>query len=78
MFLYIAKSEIDRIFESRVAKAKEFVGNADEALKNGQIDDALRYYYWSYCLVKSLRYPNEAKILSTVRNARCWHGCPRG
>ena len=62
VFLYIAKSEIDRIFESRVAKAKEFVGNANEALKNGQIDDALRYYYWSYCLVKSLRYPNEAKI----------------
>lgn len=62
VFLYIAKAEIDRIFESRVAKAKEFVGNADEALKNGQIDDALRYYYWSYCLVKSLRYPNEAKI----------------
>lgn len=62
VFLYIVKSEIDRIFESRVAKAKEFVGNADEALKNGQIDDALRYYYWSYCLVKSLRYPNEAKI----------------
>ena len=62
VFLYIAKSEIDRIFESRVAKAKEFVGNADEALKNGQIDDALRYYYWSNCLVKSLRYPNEAKI----------------
>ena len=62
VFLYISKSEIDRIFESRVAKAKEFVGNADEALKNGQIDDALRYYYWSYCLVKSLRYPNEAKI----------------
>lgn len=62
VFLYIAKSEIDRIFESRVAKAKEFVGNADEALKNGQVDDALRYYYWSYCLVKSLRYPNEAKI----------------
>lgn len=62
VFLYIAKSEIDRIFESRVVKAKEFVGNADEALKNGQIDDALRYYYWSYCLVKSLRYPNEAKI----------------
>lgn len=62
VFLYIAKSEIDRIFESRVAKAKEFVGNADEALKNGQIDDGLRYYYWSYCLVKSLRYPNEAKI----------------
>lgn len=62
VFLYIAKSEIDRIFESRVAKAKEFVGNADEALKNGQIDDALRYYYWSYCLVESLRYPNEAKI----------------
>lgn len=62
VFLYIAKSEIDRIFKSRLAKAKEFVGNADEALKNGQIDDALRYYYWSYCLVKSLRYPNEAKI----------------
>lgn len=37
VFLYIAKSEIDRIFESRVAKAKEFVGNADEALKTDRL-----------------------------------------
>ena len=31
------------------------------ALEKQQIDDALRYYYWAYALVNSLRYPNEAK-----------------
>ena len=58
---YIRRSEIDRIFDSRKNKVYEFIEIADVALSKLQIDDALRYYYWAYSLVKSLRYPNEAK-----------------
>ena len=58
---FIRRSEIDRIFESRKSKVYEFIEIADAALSKQQIDDALRYYYWAYSLVKSLRYPNEAK-----------------
>ena len=58
---YIRRSEIDRIFDSRKSKVYEFIEIADAALSKQQIDDALRYYYWAYSLVKSLRYPNEAK-----------------
>ncbi len=62
VFMYVLVSEIDRIFESRIEKAKCLVGYADDALEKLQIDDALRCLYWSYSLVKSLRYPNETYI----------------
>ena len=52
---YIRRSEIDRIFDSRKDKVYEFIEIADIALSKQQIDDALRYYYWAYSLVKSLR-----------------------
>lgn len=58
---YARHSEIDRIFASRTNKVYEFIDIAETALAKQQIDDALRYYYWAYALVKSLRYPNEAK-----------------
>ena len=58
---YVRRAEIDRIFESRKNKVFEFIDIADSALGKLQIDDALRYYYWAYSLVKSLMYPNEAK-----------------
>ncbi len=59
---YVKRAEIDRIFISRRNKVYEFIEIADVALSKQQIDDALRYYYWAYSLVKSLRYPNEAKM----------------
>ncbi len=62
VFRYVKKSEIDRIFQDRLAKAKTFVDHAGVALGKKQIDDALRYYYWAFNLVKSLRYPNEAMM----------------
>lgn len=62
VFRYVRKSEIDRIFKSRAEKAVFLVENAGKSLEKRQIDDALRQLYWSFCLVKSLRYPNEAKM----------------
>lgn len=61
---YIKRSEIDRIFESRKVKVLEMVRLADKALEQNRIDNALKYYYWSYVLVKSLRYPNEPTYTS--------------
>lgn len=59
VFRYIRKSEIHRIFEARKNKIAELAGIAESAESKGQVDDALRYYYWSYVLLKTMRYPNE-------------------
>lgn len=58
---YISESELDRIFTSRIEKAIGLIEDSEEALDNLQIDDALRNLYWSFALVGSVRYPNEAK-----------------
>lgn len=62
VFRYIKKSEIDKIFLARRAKALEYVRLGDDALTEVQIDDALKYYYWALCLARSLRYPTDAKV----------------
>lgn len=59
VFRYIRKSEIDRIFEGRKNKIMELTDIAETADEKDQVDDALRYYYWAYVLLKSMRYPNE-------------------
>lgn len=63
VFRYIRKSEINRIFEGRKNKIIELAGIAEAADEKNQVDDALRYYYWSYVLLKSMRYPNEVKYV---------------
>lgn len=59
---YVKVAEIARIFEGRKAKVFDMVESAGRAEKKGKIDDALRYYYWSLCLLKSLQYANEVKF----------------
>ena len=61
---YVKVAEIDRIFEGRKAKVFDMVESAVRAEQKGKIDDALRYYYWSLCLLKSLQYANEVKFTS--------------
>lgn len=58
---YMKKSELARIFDNRVAKAKDMLVIADECLSNKKIDMALQYYYWSYSLIRSVQFPNEIK-----------------
>lgn len=58
---YIKVSEVDRIFEGRKVKVLDMVDMAERAEKKAKIDDALRYYYWAYELLKSLQHPNEIR-----------------
>lgn len=58
---YIKRSELAKIYEDRITKAKDMVMIANEALKRTKIDMALQYYYWAYSLIRSVQRPNEVK-----------------
>lgn len=53
VFRYIRRSELDRIFEQRKRKIIDFTASADEFTRQGQIADALKYYYWALTLLRS-------------------------
>lgn len=59
---WIRRSEIQKIFTARIAKIRDFVSLAEAAEAKGKVDDALRYYYWSLTLLKSLQHPNEVTV----------------
>lgn len=56
---YISQAELDKVFAQRKDKVDDMIRSAQRAEQKGKIDDALRYYYWSFSLVKSLQYPND-------------------
>ena len=56
---FIKRSELDHIFAGRRLKLKEFVRLAEKAEAASKVDDALRYYYWAFSLLKTLQYPAE-------------------
>ena len=66
VFRYVKRSEVNKIFESRKAKVLDMMASAAKAEKKGKIDDALRYYYWGYCLMQSL--PNANSVTNEVDN----------
>lgn len=59
VFRYVKRSEVDKIFESRRLKVHDMVASASRAVEKGKIDDALRYFYWSYCLLQSIPGANS-------------------
>ncbi len=58
---YIKRTELEKIYADRIAKAKDMVNIAKEALKKRKIDMALQYNYWAYLLIRSVQRPNEVK-----------------
>ena len=50
---WMRRSDVDQIFANRVLKVKEYVGLAMRAERDARVDDALRYYYWAFTLLKS-------------------------
>lgn len=58
---WMKRSELAKIYESRIIKAKDMVMMANEALQYYKVGMALQYYYWAYSLVRSVQYPNEVK-----------------
>ncbi|MDO9633975.1 MAG: LPP20 family lipoprotein [Paludibacter sp.] len=63
VFRYIKRSEIAKVFESRKQKIIEFAKNGEQAVRNFQIADALRYFYWSQTLLRS--HPDAGHIKMT-------------
>lgn len=59
VFVYLKKSEINEVFEQRKQKIFSFIKLALEDEEKLQIGDAIRYFYWSLQLIKSMPYPNS-------------------
>ena len=59
---YIKRSEIEQIFSEREERVKDYVRAAIGAEKKGRIDNALRYYFWAYNLLKSIQSPATVKF----------------
>lgn len=58
---YITRAQVDSIYKSRRERAVQFYIDAMNNEKVGNIDDALRCYYWGLCLVKSMDDPASVK-----------------
>lgn len=58
---YMKRSELAHIYEDRIAKAKDMIAIANEAVEKTKIDMALQYYYWAYSLLRTTQRPNEVK-----------------
>lgn len=56
---FMKKSELSRIFDNRIAKARDMLNIADDCAGKLKIDMALQYYYWAYSLLRSVQFPNE-------------------
>lgn len=65
VFRYIKKSEIAKVFESRKQKIIGFAKNGEQAVRDLQLGDALRYFYWSQTLLRSHPDANQVTMTSS-------------
>lgn len=59
---YVLKKDVQKIFEGRKNKMLDYVNLAQSAESKLKIDDVLRYYYWAYCLLRSLPDANQIAL----------------
>ena len=62
VFRYISKKAVDKIFEQREDKVRDYFRTAQRSEEHGKIDEALRHYYWGLKLLQSLIEPNKVKF----------------
>ena len=53
VFRYIKRSEVERIFQQRKERILDYVNSANNSLRNLQLADALKNYYWALSLLRS-------------------------
>lgn len=58
---YIAKEQLDSTYQARRQRVVQHCIDAQNAEKLGRIDDALRFYYWGLCLLKSVEDAGNVK-----------------
>lgn len=59
---FVLKKDVQKIFEGRKNKMLDYVNLAKSAESKLKIDDVLRYYYWAYCLLRSLPDANQIAL----------------
>ncbi len=59
---YMLRADISKIFDARKFKVENMLQEAQRSLTNGNINDALRYYYWAHMLIKSLPNPDDVMV----------------
>ena len=69
---YVKIDDVVKIFQARKDKAVDFVNLAQKAEEKLKIDDVLRYYYWSYCLLTSLPDTMNPKTLDNTMLLKSW------
>ncbi len=60
VFRYIKRTDLSKVFEQRKRKIIDFTSTAENAAQNGQVADALKYYYWALALLRS--HPDGSSI----------------
>ena len=63
IFRYVHRSDVEKIFEGRKNLIRDMMESASKAEERGKVDDALRNYYWAYCLLQSV--PNANSVTDT-------------
>jgi len=56
---YVLKSEVDKVFQGRVERVRDYVRDGLKAEEKGRIDNALRNFYWGFNLLKSVQHASE-------------------
>lgn len=56
---YVKRSEVMRLYDGRIRRARNMVKDANEFLKEKKLDFALQYYYSADALIRSVQRPNE-------------------
>jgi hypothetical protein len=54
---WIRRDELAALFADRASRVTEYERSAVMAEGSGRVDDALRYHYWAYALLRSLPHP---------------------
>ena len=61
---YVERDKVEDGFIKRVDRVKEYLHDAKNSEASGRMDNALRKYYWAYCLLRSL--PNPESYTSEI------------
>ena len=60
---YVAREEIDKMFDARKAKIQDLIASAENAEEKCKIGDALRNYYWALKLIVSIPEEHRTNLL---------------
>ena len=65
---YVERTEIDKMFDARSAKAEDLIAAGERAEETGKTGDALRNYYWALKLLTS--FPEEQRSRMVTEDGR--------